>query len=73
MDLEIGVIRQQAQANVEDVGALTSSENIKKQMQVGVDVGKTFITNVDTIKVELQKIIDIIKEQEIIVPSAMPK
>jgi len=52
-DLETRVIRQQVQANVEDLGALTLSENIEKQVQVGVDVGKIFITNVNKIKVEL--------------------
>jgi hypothetical protein len=35
------------------VGALTLSENIKKQVQVSVDVGKTFIIDVNKIKVEL--------------------
>ncbi len=69
-DLETRVIRQQVQANVEDLGALTLSENIEKQVQVGVDVGKIFITNVNKIKVELQKIIDMIEEQEIIFPNA---
>ncbi len=61
-DLEIGLIRQQTQANVEDLGAMTSSENIEKQMQVGVDVGKRFITKVNKFEVELQKIIDMIEE-----------
>jgi hypothetical protein len=36
------VIKQQAQVDVEDVGALISSENIEKQVQVGLDVGETF-------------------------------
>jgi len=31
-DLETRVIRQQVQANVEDLGALTLSENIEKQV-----------------------------------------
>jgi hypothetical protein len=55
------------------VGALTSNENIEKQVQVGVDVGKTFVMDVNKIKVELQKNIDMIEEQEIIIPSAMLK
>jgi len=55
------------------VGVLTLSENIEKQVYVGVDVGKTFVIDVNKMKVELQKIIDMIEEQEIIVPSVMSK
>ncbi len=72
-DLETRVIEQQAQVDVEDVGALISSENIEKQVQVGVDVGEKFTTHVNKIEFELQKIINMIEEQEIVVPSAMPE
>ncbi len=34
-----------------------------QQVQVGVDVGETFVTNVNRIEVELQKTIDMIEEQ----------
>jgi ribosomal protein L18E len=40
-------------------------------MQVSVDVGETSTTNVSKIEVELQKPIDMIEEQEIVVPNAM--
>ncbi len=40
-------------------------------MQVGVDVGETFMTNVSRIDVELQKMINMIKEQGIVTHSAM--
>ncbi len=72
-DLEIGVIGQQTQVGVEDVGALTLSGNIEKQLQVGVDTRETFAMDVNRIEVELHKIIDMIEEQKIVVLSAMPK
>ncbi len=72
-DLETRLMKQQVQVDVEDVGALTLNENIEKQMQVGVDVGETSTTYVNKIEVEFQKIIDMIEEQEIVVPSAMPE
>lgn len=34
-------------------------------MQVGVDVGEAYVTNVSRIEVELQKTIDMIEEQEL--------
>ncbi len=51
-DLEIGVIRQQAQANVENVATLASSENMEEQVQASVDVRETSMTNVNKIEVE---------------------
>jgi len=40
-------------------------------VQASVDVGETFTTYVSKIEVELQKLIDMIEEQEIVVPNAM--
>jgi hypothetical protein len=50
------------QVGVKKVVALASSRNMEKQMQVGVDVGETFTTNVSRIDVELQKMINMIKK-----------
>ncbi len=49
-DLEIGVIKQQVQASVEDVVALTSNGNIKKKVQTCV--GKTSMVDVNKIEIE---------------------
>jgi len=49
-DLEIGVIKQQVQANVEDVVALTLNGNIEKQVQTCV--GKTSMVDVSKIEIE---------------------
>jgi hypothetical protein len=54
------------QVGVENVFALVSNGNMEEQVQANVDVGETFTTNVNIIEVELQKIIDMIEEQETI-------
>jgi hypothetical protein len=52
-DLEIGVIKQQVQANVEDVVALTPNGNIEEQVQTRVDIGETSMVNVSKFEVKL--------------------
>jgi len=50
---------------VEDAVALAPNGNIEEGMQTNVEVGETFvITNVSRIEVELQRAIDIIKDQK---------
>jgi hypothetical protein len=61
----IAAFDQQVQVGVEEVTALASSRNMEEQMQVGVDVGETYVTNVSRIEVELQKTIDMIEGQEL--------
>ncbi len=51
-DLEIGVIRQQAQASVENVATLASSVNMEEQVQASVDVKETSMTNDNKFEVE---------------------
>jgi len=53
------------------VVALASSGNVEERVQASVDVGETFTTYVGKIEVELQKPIDMINGQEIMVLSAM--
>jgi len=53
------------------VAALASSGNVEDQVQASVDVGETSIIDVSKIEVELQKLIDMIEEQEIVVSNAM--
>jgi hypothetical protein len=57
--------------NVEN-GALALYNVNEEQMQVSVKLGETFITNLITIKIDLQKIIDMIVEQENVVISLEP-
>jgi hypothetical protein len=52
-DLKIGVIKQQVQANVEDVAALTLNGNIEEQVQTCVDIGETSMVDVNKIEVGL--------------------
>ncbi len=62
-DVEVRVIGQQT----EDAIALASNENIKEGMQANVEVGKTSTTSdVSRIEIELQRTIDMIKDQEIV-------
>ncbi len=51
--------------------ALVSSGNVEEQVQASVDVGETSTTYVNKIKFELQKPIDMIKEQDIMALSAI--
>jgi hypothetical protein len=61
----VGVIGQQ----VQEVVALTPNGNIDEGMQANVEVGETFATlDVCTIEIDLQRTIDMIKDQEIVVP-----
>jgi len=53
--------------NVEDVVTLVPSQIVEEQVQVGEDIGETSATNVDRIKVDLEKTILMIKEQENVV------
>jgi hypothetical protein len=57
--------------NVEN-GALALYNVNEEQMQVSVKLGETFITDLITIKIDLQKIIDMIVEQENVVISLEP-
>lgn len=61
--VEVGVIGQQ----VEDVVALAPNGNIEEGMQANVEVGETSATtNVCRIEIDLQKTINMIENQEII-------
>ncbi len=51
--------------------ALALSGNVEDQVQASVDVGETSTIDVRKIEVELQKLIDMIKEWEIVVSNAM--
>ncbi len=50
--------------NVENVGALASSEMNEEWVQASVEVGKTYIIDVVRIEVDLHKTIEMIVEQE---------
>ncbi len=53
---------------MEDAVALDPNGNIKEGMPTNVEVGETFATaNVNRIEIELQRIIDMIKDQKIVV------
>jgi CRISPR/Cas system-associated endoribonuclease Cas2 len=52
------------------VATLASNGNVEERVQASVDVGETSTIDVNKIKVELQKLIDMIEEQEIVVPNA---
>ncbi len=43
--------------NVENVGALVLSEINEEQVQVGVEVGETFTTNIIKIEVDCKKLL----------------
>jgi hypothetical protein len=43
------VIRQQAQAGVENVVTLVPSEIVKELVQENEDIGETFVANIDKI------------------------
>ncbi len=51
-DLEIKVIRQQTQANVENVTTLDSNVNMEEHRQASVHVRETSTTNINKIEVE---------------------
>jgi CRISPR/Cas system-associated endoribonuclease Cas2 len=68
---KIDASNQQTQVGVKHVVALALSGNVEERVQTSVDVGETSTTNVNKIEVELQKLIDMIEEQEIVVPNAM--
>jgi hypothetical protein len=53
------------------VATLASSGNVEERMQASVDVGEKSTKNVDKIEVELQKLIDMIKEQKIVAHTTM--
>ncbi|CAM6010865.1 unnamed protein product [Sphagnum balticum] len=64
-DIKVRVIGQQA----EDVIALAPNGNIEEGVQANVEVGETYATvDVNRIEVELQRTIDMIEDQEIVVP-----
>jgi hypothetical protein len=67
----IDASNQQTQVGVKDVVALVLSGNVEELVQASVDVGETFTIDVSKIEVELQKLIDMIEEQEIVVLDAM--
>jgi len=53
------------------VATLASSGNVEERMQASVDVGEKSTTNVNKIEFELQKLIDMIKEQKIVAHTTM--
>jgi hypothetical protein len=61
-DLEVGETRQQVEPRVECVGALALSGINEEYVQVGVEVGETFATNIVGIDVHLKKTIEMIME-----------
>ncbi len=69
--LEGWKMQKHVQMNVEN-GALALYNVNEEQMQVSVEVGETFIIDLITIKIDLQKIIDMIVEQENVVISLEP-
>jgi hypothetical protein len=72
-NLEARMMGQQAQANVQDVlVTLAPSEIVEEQVQVGEDIGETFMADVDKIVVDLEKTVLMTKEQKNVVPTPMP-
>jgi hypothetical protein len=61
--LEGWKMQKHMQANVED-GALALCNVNEEQVQASVEVGETCITNLATIEVDLQKIIEMIVEEK---------
>jgi hypothetical protein len=61
--LEGWKLQKHMQVNVED-GALDQCSVNEEQVQASVEVGETFTTNLATIEIDLQKIIEMIVEQE---------
>ncbi len=59
--------------SVQDVIALAPSEIIEEQVQVGEDIGETFMTNVDRIVMNLEKTILMIEEEKNVIPIPMPE
>ncbi len=67
----IDASNQQTQVGVKNVVALALNGNVEEQVQARVDVGETSTIDVSKIEVELQKPINMIEEQESVVPNAM--
>jgi hypothetical protein len=55
-DLEARVVGQEMQISTKNVVTLLAPEVVQKQMQVGGDVGKTFVVHAYKIEVDLEKI-----------------
>jgi hypothetical protein len=68
---KIDASNQQTQVGVKNVVALALSGNVEERMQARVDVGETSRIDVSKIEVELQKPINMIEEQESVVPNAI--
>jgi hypothetical protein len=64
-DVEVAMNGQQAK----DAITLAPNGNLEERMQANVEVGETSITsNVCRIKIELQRTIDMIEDQKIVIP-----
>ncbi len=61
--LEGWKMQRHMQVSVED-GALVLCNVNEEQVQVSVEIGETSIANLVTIEIDLQKIIEMIMEQE---------
>jgi hypothetical protein len=65
-DLEAGMVGQEMQISTENVVTLVAPEIVQEQVQVGGDVGETYVAN--KIEVDLEKTILMIEIQENVVP-----
>jgi len=66
-DLEAGMVGQEMQVSTENVATLVAPEIVQEQVQVGGDVGETYVAN--KIEVDLEKTILMIEIQENVVPT----
>ncbi len=66
-DLEAKVVGQEMQVSAEDVAELAIPKSAKKKLQIGGDIRKTYVVNVDKIETNLEKTILMIKRQEDVV------
>jgi hypothetical protein len=67
-NLKVAAVGQEMQVLAENVATLATPKIIQEQVQVGGDIGKTFVANTDRIEAYLEKTILMIKRQENLVP-----
>ncbi len=62
--MEVGVVGLQMQVLAKDVATLAIHKIVQEQVQVGEDLGKTFVADVDRIEVGLDKTILMIENKK---------
>jgi hypothetical protein len=67
-DLEVAMVGHEMQILAKDVVALDGPKIVSEQLQVGGDIGKTFVANADRIKIDLEIYILMIERQKDVVP-----